>query len=84
MNKDRRAAILEKKRKEYVECVDQYFGKVNENGKHENVDEAIFHQIMIDVLRTNPDVPFYQNMKVRNVIFLKFKISFKKKKKSLI
>lgn len=63
---DRRVPILERKRKEYLDGVKQTFekggvapsqksGKTQQRGS----DEAIWHQISIDVPRTNPHIELY-------------------------
>ena len=67
LNKDRRQATMDRKRREYLDCVEQYFGAQNSEGNYANVDDAIFHQIQIDVPRTNPDVKLYLNPVTRKV-----------------
>jgi hypothetical protein len=63
---DRRVPVLERKRKEYLDGVKQTFekggvapsqsaGKAQQRGS----DEAIWHQISIDVPRTNPHIELY-------------------------
>ncbi|AEO56968.1 hypothetical protein MYCTH_2302563 [Thermothelomyces thermophilus ATCC 42464] len=72
---ERRVATLERKRKEYLDGVRQAFdkgagagGTSNSNNKNGNggsgrggrgLDEAIWHQISIDVPRTNPHIELY-------------------------
>jgi len=67
---ERRVATLERKRKEYLDGVKQSFGEgiVGSDrpiaagitrGKGRGLDEAIWHQISIDVPRTNPHLPLY-------------------------
>ncbi|KAL2191960.1 RabGAP/TBC [Thermothelomyces heterothallicus CBS 203.75] len=72
---ERRVATLERKRKEYLDGVRQAFdkgagpgGSSNSNNKNSNsgsgrggrgLDEAIWHQISIDVPRTNPHIELY-------------------------
>jgi len=110
LNKDRRAATLERKRQEYLDCVRQYFGEKIENNSsntnsenrdssensrndgsnnsnnnnngnngnssaereeetvYSNVDMSIFHQIKIDVPRTNPDIKLYQQSTTRRCL----------------
>ena len=70
LNKDRRAATLDRKRNEYLDCVERYIGnKINEKGDYEKVDNAIFHQIKIDVPRTDPLVPLFVNPIIHEVSF---------------
>lgn len=57
LNHERRAATLERKRKEYEEIVKESFGG--------NIDEAIHHQISIDVPRTQPLSPLFKEEIVR-------------------
>jgi hypothetical protein len=70
---ERRVATLERKRKEYLEGVRQAFergasgsagavatGMASANrGRGRGLDEAIWHQISIDVPRTNPHLELY-------------------------
>lgn len=69
-NSERRVATLERKRKEYLDGVRQAFersGGVNTSntstaaptGRSRGLDEAIWHQISIDVPRTNPHIELY-------------------------
>ncbi|PGH19067.1 hypothetical protein AJ79_00101 [Helicocarpus griseus UAMH5409] len=71
-NSERRVSALERKRKEYLDGVRQAFQKGSSTpdkptgvGAASNVrtgrglDEAIWHQISIDVPRTNPHIPLY-------------------------
>ncbi|CAG8534995.1 1600_t:CDS:10 [Ambispora gerdemannii] len=54
-NSDRQVATLARKRKEYEDSVSQAYAK-----GIEGLDQAIWHQIHIDVPRTNPGTPLYQ------------------------
>lgn len=61
---ERRVATLERKRKEYLDGVRQAFSeKGTTNGSSKGgvrgLDEAIWHQISIDVPRTNPHIELY-------------------------
>jgi len=64
---ERRVATLERKRKEYLDGVKQAFERGNTGaagsgsvrGKARGLDEAIWHQISIDVPRTNPHLELY-------------------------
>ncbi|ATY63347.1 GTPase activating (Gyp1) [Cordyceps militaris] len=61
-NSERRVATLERKRKEYLDGVKQAFERVGTSstpGKSRGLDEAIWHQISIDVPRTNPHIELY-------------------------
>lgn len=70
-NSERRVATLERKRKEYLEGVRQAFERGGSEkqttagntgsmrGKGRGLDEAIWHQISIDVPRTNPHLALY-------------------------
>ncbi|KAM0333262.1 hypothetical protein ACHAQA_001923 [Verticillium albo-atrum] len=62
-NSERRVATLERKRKEYLDGVRQAFERGGTNpsaaGKSRGLDEAIWHQISIDVPRTNPHIELY-------------------------
>ncbi|EEP76088.1 TBC1 domain family member 22A [Uncinocarpus reesii 1704] len=68
-NSDRRVSTLERKRKEYLDGVQQAFER-NHSGRDDSssnpapgtgrgLDEAIWHQISIDIPRTNPHIPLY-------------------------
>ncbi|KAI4866715.1 RabGAP/TBC [Hypoxylon rubiginosum] len=60
---ERRVATLERKRKEYLDGVRQAFERGGNNptsgGRSRGLDEAIWHQISIDVPRTNPHIELY-------------------------
>ncbi|KAG9241546.1 GTPase-activating protein gyp1 [Calycina marina] len=60
---ERRVGTLERKRKEYLDGVRQAFersGNTSETpGKARGLDETIWHQISIDVPRTNPHLELY-------------------------
>jgi hypothetical protein len=61
---ERRVATLERKRKEYLDGVRQAFergggGSSAPTGRGRGLDEAIWHQISIDVPRTNPHIELY-------------------------
>jgi hypothetical protein len=60
---ERRVATLERKRKEYLDGVRQSFERGGNNaqssGQRRGLDEAIWHQISIDVPRTNPHIELY-------------------------
>ncbi|KAF9355679.1 GTPase-activating protein [Mortierella sp. NVP85] len=55
-NSDRRNVALERKRKEYQDGVQQTFAK-----GIEGLDQTIWHQVFIDVPRTNPKMILFQN-----------------------
>ncbi len=66
---ERRATVLERKRKEYLDGVRQAFdrgsignqasGSISSAGRGRGLDEAVWHQISIDVPRTNPHLELY-------------------------
>lgn len=66
---ERRVATLERKRKEYLDGVRQAFdrggtgnhgsGSIQNTGRGRGLDEAVWHQISIDVPRTNPHLELY-------------------------
>lgn len=60
---ERRCGTLERKRKEYLDGVKQAFDRggtsVAVPGKSRGLDEALWHQISIDVPRTNPHLELY-------------------------
>jgi len=63
-NSERRIATLERKRKEYLDGVRQAFERgggerQSAANKSRGLDEAIWHQISIDVPRTNPHIELY-------------------------
>ncbi|KAI3585105.1 rab-GTPase-TBC domain-containing protein [Fusarium oxysporum f. sp. albedinis] len=68
-NSERRVATLERKRKEYLDGVRQAFERGGNAattaantapaGRTRGLDEAIWHQISIDVPRTNPHIELY-------------------------
>ncbi|KAL6879501.1 rab-GTPase-TBC domain-containing protein [Trichoderma longibrachiatum] len=64
-NSERRVATLERKRKEYLDGVKQAFERggttasSSSAGKARGLDEAVWHQISIDIPRTNPHIELY-------------------------
>ena len=60
---ERRVGTLERKRKEYLDGVRQAFERSGNSsatpGKARGLDETIWHQISIDVPRTNPHLELY-------------------------
>ena len=61
-NRDRREATLDRKRAEYKEFVTRYFPT-----RHDEENKGLFHQICIDIPRTNPSVPTFQQEVVQKV-----------------
>ncbi|KAJ6113753.1 hypothetical protein N7523_007070 [Penicillium sp. IBT 18751x] len=68
-NSERRISTLERKRKEYLDGVRQAFERgsgaaaanppSSSTGRGRGLDEAVWHQISIDVPRTSPHLPLY-------------------------
>lgn len=68
-NSERRVSTLERKRKEYLDGVRQAFDRVSasggtdspsvSSGRGRGLDEAVWHQISIDVPRTSPHLQLY-------------------------
>ena len=74
-NSERRIATLERKRKEYLDAVTQAFypetstgrntsglrkgSLASQSSRQRGLDETVWHQISIDVPRTNPHIPLY-------------------------
>ncbi|KAJ5972431.1 uncharacterized protein N7479_002349 [Penicillium vulpinum] len=68
-NSERRISTLERKRKEYLDGVRQAFDRgsgansantsSSTKGRGRGLDEAVWHQISIDVPRTSPHIPLY-------------------------
>ncbi|KAJ5101489.1 hypothetical protein NUU61_003711 [Penicillium alfredii] len=68
-NSERRISTLERKRKEYLDGVRQAFERgsgsnasnppASSTKRGRGLDEAIWHQISIDVPRTSPHIPLY-------------------------
>ncbi|ORZ25237.1 rab-GTPase-TBC domain-containing protein [Absidia repens] len=55
-NSERRVETLARKRKEYLDSVKAAYARGTEG-----LDQALWHQIHIDILRTNPGVILYQS-----------------------
>lgn len=62
-NADRREGTLARKRKEYHDCVAQYYGA----SRTEN-ESVILRQIQIDLPRTNPKMPLFQQVTVQKML----------------
>ncbi|XP_072017563.1 TBC1 domain family member 22B-like [Amphiura filiformis] len=61
-NTDRREPTLERKRSEYVGFVDQYY-----DTRHDPQHQDMFRQIHIDIPRTNPLIPLFQQPVVQEI-----------------
>lgn len=62
---DRRAAMLERKRQEYVELLQQYYYIPDtDRGTRE---QTTLRQILVDIPRTNADVKLFQNERIHQV-----------------
>ncbi|KAG1712406.1 hypothetical protein DVH05_000154 [Phytophthora capsici] len=60
--KDRRAAVLDRKRHEYVELLQQYYYIPDtDRGSRE---QTTLRQILVDIPRTNADVKLFQNERI--------------------
>ena len=64
-NRSRRAVAMERKRREYREAVPQYFDVPDAARSHQ--EQNILRQILVDVPRTCPDVPFFHQDKVTHI-----------------
>lgn len=64
-NKDRRDATLQRKRQEYLDFLPQYY-KVKTGEVEDKYESGIFHQIHIDVPRTNPMSSLFQQELVQD------------------
>ncbi|KAG0203869.1 GTPase-activating protein [Mortierella sp. GBA30] len=62
-NSDRRNVALERKRKEYQDGVQQTFAR-----GIEGLDQTIWHQVFIDVPRTNPKMALFQNQTTQRIL----------------
>lgn len=61
----RRVSVLARKRQEYADAVKQAFDR-----GEASLDAGLWHQIKIDVPRTNPGVPLWQYESTQRVSFL--------------
>ncbi|XP_022110731.1 TBC1 domain family member 22B-like [Acanthaster planci] len=61
-NTDRRELTLERKQEEYFGFVEQYYGT-----RTDSLHRDMFRQIHIDIPRTNPLVPLFQQPKVQEI-----------------
>eukprot|EP00276_Gloeochaete_wittrockiana_P005734 CAMPEP_0184661458 /NCGR_PEP_ID=MMETSP0308-20130426/38430_1 /TAXON_ID=38269 /ORGANISM="Gloeochaete witrockiana, Strain SAG 46.84" /LENGTH=513 /DNA_ID=CAMNT_0027102775 /DNA_START=233 /DNA_END=1771 /DNA_ORIENTATION=- len=57
-NVERRRSTLERKRKEYRDCIPRYLDVAESD--RTDYEMNIYRQILVDVPRTNPDVPLFQ------------------------
>lgn len=65
-NKDRREATLERKRKEYCDCVPKYFDV--DDSARTSAERTLFKQIQIDVPRTNPTFVLFQSPAIQQCL----------------
>jgi len=66
VNADRRETTLERKRKEYLDCIPQHFNIDDEH--RTELEKKILRQIQIDVPRTNPHVPLFQQQIMQDIL----------------
>jgi len=59
----RRQQTLDRKRKEYFDCLPRYYDSSNADRSEE--DQKMLRQILLDVPRTNPGMPLFHNVEVR-------------------
>ena len=78
-NKSRQSSTLKRKRQEYLEGISNILVSFDENfkpdaGSNGNREGLIYHQINIDVKRTNPTIKLYANQStqtsLRKILFL--------------
>eukprot|EP00158_Paraphelidium_tribonemae_P004612 Partr_v1_DN26872_c0_g1_i3_m40406 putative TBC1 domain family member len=62
-NFERRENTLSKKRRDYKQYIAETFGKGNSS-----LDQTIWHQICIDIPRTNPAIKLYQSTRVQKAL----------------
>lgn len=60
VNIDRRQSVLDRKRQEYYNLLKQYY-----DTRHEDIYQDTFRQIHIDIPRTNPLIPLFQQPAVQ-------------------
>lgn len=63
--KERQDKTMSSKRKKYWDCVFQLYKPESERSEYE---QQLYHQISIDVPRTNPTVPLFQIKKVQEIL----------------
>jgi len=66
-NNERREITLKRKRAEYYDCVEQYFHSDGEVDRTEQ-EQEMFRQISIDMPRTLPSVPIFQQDNIQQAI----------------
>ncbi|EEB09348.1 GTPase activating protein Gyp1 [Schizosaccharomyces japonicus yFS275] len=64
-NASRRDSTLEKKREDYFAIRDTLF---HTEGEYGHLDQALWHQVAIDVPRTNASIPLYQNPATQRIL----------------
>ena len=65
LNRERRDGTLKRKRKEYADAVPQYFN-ISET-ERTTQEREILRQILVDVPRTNADMPLFHQDAVQRV-----------------
>jgi len=63
-NADRRAAMMTRLRSEYADAVEKYFTSYDEKTASQ-YDKTMYHQIAVDLPRTNPSLDLFQNERVQ-------------------
>lgn len=65
-NKARREQAMLKKRKEYLDSIPQYFDLPDED--RGTTEQQIKHQITVDLPRTSPSIPFFQQAPIQKAL----------------
>mmetsp|Transcript_4059 Transcript_4059/g.7788 ORF Transcript_4059/g.7788 Transcript_4059/m.7788 type:complete len:358 (-) Transcript_4059:134-1207(-) len=61
---ERRETTLNRKRKEYFECIPMYYASSDADRSEE--DQKMLRQILLDIPRTNPGMPVFHSDRVRS------------------
>ncbi|KAK8800552.1 hypothetical protein WA158_006870 [Blastocystis sp. Blastoise] len=62
--RDRQQMTIERKRKEYLECIPRYYDTKDVEGT--DLDRTTYRQIDVDMPRTAPDIPLFHEEEIQN------------------
>lgn len=67
-NRERRDAVLDRKRREYRELIPEYYDSAVDGTYRSTEEESALRQVSLDVPRTAPGVPFFHQKRIQKCL----------------